>query len=176
LEVKMMSTEKAKISLAKILEMLVEECGFYEVQQTLSGISRTKFSPARQKIPRGKRERRRPTAEEVVQKQIASDGEREIILVIAGKFDRKEFLPSIGDIREFLATRGGRPGGVKDRADGFRRVLSFLSQMSHDKLKELADSSRYAGPAQVGPLSDAIRSTGDAIRRSEGIPETKSES
>jgi len=104
------------------------------------------------------------------------NGERETLLVIAEKFDRKEFLPSIGDIREFLAMMGEASAGMKDRLDGFRRLLSSLTQLPPDKLKRLASSTSYSGPAQLGPLSDAIKSTGDAIRRSEMVPETEQKS
>jgi hypothetical protein len=99
----------------------------------------------------------------------SADGSRETLLALAAKFDRKEFLPSVVDIREFLAMMGEESGGIKDRADGFRRLLPSFSQLLPDKLEHLVNSARYSGPARLGPLSDAIRSTGEAIRRRDGV-------
>jgi hypothetical protein len=164
-------TAGRQVSLVKLIRMLVEECGYTQVQKALSEVSGTDVSSEREKVNREASRRKKPTAVELVHKLTIPDREREIILVIAGKFDRKEFLPSIVDIREFLSTRGEEPSGVKDRMDGFRRLLRLLSQLPREKLEGLANSSRYAGPAQLGPLSDAIRTTGEAIRRNEGKPE-----
>jgi hypothetical protein len=53
----------------------------------------------------------------------------------------------------------GNPHRRTDRLDGFRRLLPPLSQLRPDRLKRLASSTRYSGPAQLGPLSDAINAT-----------------
>jgi hypothetical protein len=71
---------------------------------------------------------------------------------------------------------GEESGTIKDRLDGFRRLLPPLSQLPSDKLKRLASSGRHSGPAQLGPLSDAIKSTGEAIRRSETAPDPEQKS
>ncbi|HXQ53591.1 MAG TPA: hypothetical protein VN802_21040 [Stellaceae bacterium] len=180
-------TSKRHALLLKFVETLVEEWSYDEVQRALTELpdaaGGTHAASAlvggvsqHPSFNRGVNRSKRPTAVEQVTKLSNWNGERETLLVIAEKFDRKEFLPSIGDIREFLAMMGEASAGMKDRLDGFRRLLSSLTQLPPDKLKRLASSTSYSGPAQLGPLSDAIKSTGDAIRRSEMVPETEQKS
>ena len=175
-------TSKRQGFLVKLIRMLVEEWGYDEVRKALAQLSDMGSgahiaSASRERAPQqpspnreGNRSKK-PTAVEQVTRLSTPDGEHQTLLAIAAKFDRKEFLPSVGDIREFLAMMGADSGGMKDRLDGFRRLLPPLSQLPPDKLRRLASSTTYSGPAQLGPLSDAIRSTGEAIRRREKAPE-----
>jgi hypothetical protein len=179
-------TSKHQAFLVRLMRMLVEEWGYDEARKALAQLSDmgngAHIAASRERGPqkpstnrKGNRSKK-PTAVEQVTRLSLLDGERDTLLAIAAKFDRKEFLPSVGDIREFLAMMGADSGGMKDRLDGFRRLLPPLSQLPPDKLKHLASSTTYSGPAQLGPLSDAIRSTGEAIRRSEKAPEPEQKS
>jgi hypothetical protein len=114
---------------------------------------------------RGAIKPRRRTAVDQVIKSSSLAGDLSDILDLATKFDRKDFLPSIGDIREFLTMTGNSVEGVNSRTEGFRYLLPVLAQLPPERLKQLASSNSYSGPAQLGPLADAIRSTGEAIRR-----------
>jgi hypothetical protein len=163
----MISTSKRQPFLVKLIRTLVEEWGYADVEKALAQVSGVSRDPS---MNREASQRKKPTAVEQVARLSIPDREREALLVIAAKFDRKEFLPSVVDIREFLAMRGEDSGRLKDRLEGFRRLLRSLSQLPSDTLQGLANSARYSGPAQLGPLSDAIRSTGEAIRRKEGVP------
>jgi hypothetical protein len=182
----MKSTPRHQAFLVKLIRTLVEEWGCDDVQKALAQVSNTgghrvSSGPgkgvARQPSPNREAGRsKKLTAVEQVARLSIPDRERETLFVIAAKFDRKEFLPSVVDIREFLAMRGDDSSGVKDRLDGFRRLLRSLSQLPSDKLEGLASSTRYSGPAQLGPLSDAIRSTGEEIRRKKRAPEPEQKS
>jgi hypothetical protein len=176
-------TSRHQAFLTKLVRMLVEEWGYDEVQRALAQLSEMGGGTAPEeraaRQPSSKREGSRSkklTAVEQVARLSIPDRERETLLGIAAKFDQKEFLPRVVDIREFLAMRGEDSSGVKDRLDGFRRLLRSLSKLPSDKLEGLMSSARYSGPARLGPLSDAIRSTGEALRRNEGAlgPERKS--
>jgi hypothetical protein len=79
-----------------------------------------------------------------------------ILLKLAVRFDRREFLPSISDVRQFLIMMGETPGAMKDRSEAFRRLLKLLSRLPLERLEQLMSSSLYSGPSQLGPLSDAI--------------------
>lgn len=175
-------TSKRQAFRVKLIRTLVEEWGYDEVQKALAQLSdvgsgahiasASGMKAPQQPSPNREASRsKKPTAVEQVTRLRTPDGERETLLAIAAKFDRKEFLPSVGDIREFLAMMGEDSGSMKDRLDGFRRLLPPLSQLPTDRLKRLASSTRYSGPAQLGPLSDAIKSTGESIRRSGKAPE-----
>ena len=170
--------------LGRLMRMLVDEWGYAAVEDALAQISdthRDKGSSVLQDrwagISPSRAERRiKPSAVEQVSRLSIPDRERQSLLVLAKKFDQRSFLPKVIDIREFLAMRGEEHRGVKDRLDGFRVLLRWLSQLPSDKLEEIANSGRYSGPAQLGPLSDAIKSTGEAIRRQDGVPQPEKKS
>ncbi len=167
-------THSRKVLLMELLRTLVGEWGFEEVHGTLEQLSQVRddghsglLSQERPRPPMSGREvsrSRRPSAAEQVAKVGDLDGRREALLAIAAKFDQRTFLPNVADIREFLAMMGVESGALKDRSDGFRRLLGPLTRLSPERLKCLASSNKYSGPAQLGPLSDAIRSAGAAIR------------
>jgi hypothetical protein len=180
-------TSKHHVFLVKLTRMLVEEWGYNEVQKALAQLSDVRgaahiasaprWLASQQPSPSREANRsKKPTAVEQVTRLSTPDSERETLLAIAAKFDRKEFLPRVGDIREFLAMVGEESGAIKDRLDGFRRLLPTLSQLPPERLKHVASSGRYSGPAQLGPLSDAINATGEAIRRSERAPDPEQKS
>jgi hypothetical protein len=170
-------TSKHQALLAKLVRTLVEEWGHDEVQKALaqlSNVSSGHVSPER--ASRQASRWKKPTAVQQVTRLDIPDGQRETLLALAAKFDRKQFLPSVVDIREFLAMRGEDSGGVNDRIDGFRRLLRSFLELPAERLEHLVSSTRYSGPARLGPLSDAIRSTGEAIRRRGEVPEPEQNS
>jgi len=162
----------------QLLELLVAEWGYEEVQRVLAQVSEVysayrSGSAAREPVRRDASTTRkfsrskRPTAAEYVAKLEPADRENKTLLEIASRFDRRDFLPSIGDVREFLAMQGHQPTEMKDRSEAFRRLLPVLQQLPAERLEGLANSAIHSGPAKLGPLSDAIKATGDALRRSE---------
>lgn len=84
---------------------------------------------------------------------------------LADRFDRRSFLPSIPDVREFIIMMGERPGPIRDRSAAFRLLLPLLTKLSSERLRELALSDRHRGPSQLAPLSDAIGSSASERRR-----------
>ena len=179
-------TSRRHAFLVKLIRTLVEEWSYDEVQKVLAELSDVRKGasaaggfregePRRVSLNRERARSRRPTAVEQVTRYVGPNADRETLFAIAAKFDRKEFLPRIGDIKEFLAMMGEAVGGMKHRLDGFRQLLPPLAQLPSDKLKHLATSTRHSGPAQLGPLSDAIKSTGEARRRST-MPEPEQKS
>jgi hypothetical protein len=84
---------------------------------------------------------------------------------LAIRFDQKQFLPSVSDVREFLMMMGEQPGAIKDRSKAFGRLLKALSVLPPERLERLASSTLHSGPSQLGPLSDAISAVAGAITR-----------
>lgn len=113
---------------------------------------------------------RKPNAVEIADRAELSTTKRDALLRLASLFDRKLFLPTASDVRHFLELRAQQPGPVKQRQDAFRKVLALLSGMADEELERLIKSSTHAGPTQLGPLSDAIRATGAAMRSVETAP------
>lgn len=173
--------------LLRILAPLVAEWGYEEVRRALTEVSEVTSAarselalaePLRREASANRESRRskRPTAVDYVAKLDSADREDMNLLEIASRFDRRDFLPSMGDVREFLSMQGQEPTQMKDRSDAFRRILPVLQRLPRERLEHLANSASYSGPARLGPLSDAIRATGDALRRSENATGPKQNS
>jgi hypothetical protein len=97
---------------------------------------------------------------------VAPDGEkRDALLELAERYDRKQFLPSVADVREFLIMMGERPVGMKDRKEAFRVLSRSLIQLPLEDLQQLTRTGLHSGPSQLGPLSDAISAAGERMTR-----------
>jgi hypothetical protein len=170
-------TMKRNAFLAKLLQTLVAEYGHEEILNALTRLPHTGddgnlASQSKQQrlwleqSRQGKTVKpKRPTAVDQVKKASSVTGDRDEILTLANRFDRKDFLPSVGDIRQFLAMTGSIVEGLTSRNEGFRYLLPVLVKLPPERLKRLASSNSHSGPAQLGPLADAIRSAGEAMRR-----------
>ncbi len=169
-----MMTKRSHL-LANILRAVVDEYGHDEVVRTLTRLPFTEnnvglsFETRRQPGQDNNRHRdtaktKRPSAVDQATKLASETQEPNALMALAARFDRKEFLPSSADVREFLSMMG-KNEGVKDRVEGFRYILPILVKLPPERLKRLADSASHSGPAQLGPLADAIRSAGAAMRR-----------
>lgn len=160
-----------KTLLHNLLDALVQEWGYEEVRFALRLLSDTHGRPdARSLGPESKKVRRmRRTVKLLASEQVARakfPEEQEVILrELAIRFDRKQFLPSIADVREFLIMMGEKPTVMRDRSVAFRRLLNVLSGLPAERLTQLVNSSSHSGPSQLGPLSDAISAVGASLPR-----------
>jgi hypothetical protein len=152
-----------------MVRALVDEWGTSEVSLALSKVSMSSTgleSSTKSGLPRSRsKNRTKPSAVTQVENGDYLGVQRELLMNIALRFDQKDFLPSIADVREFLILQGDRPGDLKDRRDSFRFVLKQMSQLPLDRLQQIATSSLHTGPARLGPLSDAISGAGEMHRR-----------
>lgn len=167
-----------KTLLAKLLEALVEEWGGEEVRSTLDRTLASKGQLAlvdeRSSIaPR--RSRSRPSAISLVEQESIGDEKKKLLFLLADQFDKKEFLPSVADVRQFIIMSGERPRSVKDRFDGFKSLLKLLVKLPPDKLETIADAASNSGPAQLGPISDAISAAGQVLPRQRESASAKTE-
>jgi hypothetical protein len=157
--------------LIKLLRLLVREYGYNQVASALD-VARdgeeSRVFPSRQT----NRSKKLSAIDQVVRLGDL-DSKRTPLEIIAKRFDEKRFLPALGDIREFLSMMGADQARIKNRTDGFRKLLPRLVGLPEEKLEQLAHGANYSGPARLGPLSDAIRSAGEAIRQSPELSEKK---
>jgi hypothetical protein len=151
----------SKSVLRNILITLVREWGREEVEATLRRLGDTapELSDYR---PVKNRSRKLPAVEQV-EKGSFPTSYHSLLIEIASRYDRKEFLPTTADVREFLLMMGQRPGGMKDRSEAFRRLLNVISALPADQLEKLAVTALHSGPSQLGPLSDAISSAAESL-------------
>lgn len=162
-----MSSQKAL--LRKLLHTLVDEWGYEAVSTALartSGSSNGTLAGLADgtnvRIPR--KEARLGAIGQIERAALEGD-QKEILLQIAIRYDRRLFLPSVADVREFLIMMGERPIGMKDRKEAFRVLLRSLTQLPVARLQQLAQTALHSGPAELGPLSDAIAAAGGRLPR-----------
>lgn len=173
-------TAKRKPLLTQLLRVLVEEWGYDNVKEALAHLPHEALvasevgDPLTRASRRERNRSKRPNALDAIRKLQTPDDRRDALLAIAAKFDERRFLPSVGDIRQFLSMMGREPIAMKDRSDGVRSLIAVLVELPLERLEHLASSSSYSGPAQLGPLSDAIRIAGATLRRDEAALETPS--
>lgn len=155
--------------LVRLIEVLVDEWGPEQVETTVhevvaggvSGPQETGTHPAARSA--GSRASRKFNAAEQVERLGEKEPRRDVLLEIAEQYDRKQFLPSVADLREFLILSGERPSGIKDRTEGFRILLKVLLSMPTDRLRDVSSAAKHAGPSKLGPISDAISAAGERM-------------
>ena len=158
--------------LNKLLRALVEEWGYQRVESELArmlhedGGADSTHSPAAATRYNRKSRRQTSAIEQVTRAEFAP-GKKEALAEIARRFDKKMFLPTSADIREFLVMLGEKPQPTKDRAAAFRYLLTPLSALPAERLKYLASSSLHSGPSQLGPISDAISDAAASLPRNQ---------
>jgi len=157
--------------LNRLVHVLVDGWGYEAVAGALANaasssrrLTEHERSPKLQTANRGAR----PSATEQVERAPVEGEQKEALLQLAVRYDSKEFLPSVADVREFLIMLGERPVGLKDRKDAFRILLRSLTQLPIERLQQLARSAQHSGPSRLGPLSDAIAATSESLRRRRG--------
>jgi len=156
-------TKKTSL-LFNLLTVLVQNFGHAEVERCLSRMTSGYTNAPRAAPKEKKRSIRAHKAKDFVEKLVSEPGRKDLLLQIAEQFDRKNFLPRIGDVQHFLKMRGHGPISARNRNEAFRALLVAIENLPANDLEKLARESAHMGPSQLGPLSDAIAATRSAIR------------
>jgi len=155
--------------LNRLLQSLVDEWGREEVAAALANTTVSSNDPLVGRVtgpkPRPPRRGAKLTAVEQIERVEVGQEQKEALLQLATRYDNKQFLPSVADVREFLIMIGERPTGMKDRQEAFRVLVRTLAQLPIERLRQLTRTALHAGPAQLGPLSDAIAVAGGRLPR-----------
>ena len=171
---------KSKILLNRLLQVLVDEWGHAEVKDSLASLTTDSLGSSINFTLSNKRRlsTRKARLNGIVQieRMELDQQKKEILLGIAERYEHKQFLPSVADVREFLIMMGQKPTGMKDRSDAFRVLTKNLALLPIDRLIEISQSSLHSGPSSLGPLSDAISAaSGKLGRQGQQAPLEKSE-
>jgi hypothetical protein len=155
--------------LNELLQTLVDEWGHEEVATALAatapslGHSASRRGSGSSLRPSG--EKARVSATDLIRRTTPEGEQKETLLQLAERYDRKQFLPSVADVREFLIMMGERPAGMKDRHEAFRVLLKSLTRLPVERLRQFARTALHSGPAELGPLSDAIAAASERLPR-----------
>ena len=145
--------------LTEALQVLVRRYGVSSVLQSLADIQSTP-KPSASSPPRkrtGNPKSKASAVDYVGRMNLPSD-KTVALTQAAQRFEDREFLPSIGDIREFSRIYGIELGKSVSRASSIPRIFTFLSAMDTSLVVKLLDDGAFSGPARLAPISEAIRS------------------
>ena len=155
-----------KKDLRAALRSMVNRYGFETVSQILheieagdGGANARGESEAQRRTRHkdGGRTKRRQSAVDYVQAMEVPAEQAEVIRRAAEEFERRAFLPTLGDVRNFCEAYGIEEPRSKSRASGISRIFKFLVTMDVTEVERLLDDRLFSGPAQLGPIADAIR-------------------
>lgn len=157
------------------LDSIVRRFGFENVSRALGEFESA--STARRPRPQGgeRREKQRGlrmsskprrTAIEYVRKMDLPAERAELIGRAAEAFKQRDFLPTMGDVRSFCETYGIEEPKSKSRVDGIPRIFKFLVTMQLSDIQRMLDDGMFSGPAELGPIADAIRGKAREYRES----------
>lgn len=157
--------------LESALRPIVREYGLGNVLQSLGKIAVTDDHNGKltngysARSPRIKKSK--PNAAEYADKMELRPDKQDAITALAERFERKDFLPTFGDIRNFCDIYGIDVPASKTRASAIPRVFKFLAnEMEADEVQRILDYDLFSGPSRLGPIADAIRRNGRASRAS----------
>lgn len=179
----MAEKRKTRTDLLKsLLTPLVVEWGGDRVRAEIDNIVTEAGDEHTQKTRKGaaggtKKERApKPTAVELVSRMSVTPAVQAVLEGLAAQYDEKQFLATAADIRHFFEDHGAAAPVVKHRSDAFRKIASLLCELPQESLESLLVNRAYAGPSQLGPISNAIRRSGAAIRETTPSVSPKNES
>lgn len=150
----------------KTLRVLINHCGYENVRKTLSSMCPEKSAVVSHeaKIRRAVADDRsakpakkaRPNAVNVVKSIDISDNEKkEILALLAEKYEAKEFMPNVNHVRDFLG--GERDvSRIKSRQQVTVAVFKQLANLETSKLREMLERGFYGPPKRLESYARAI--------------------
>lgn len=156
----------AKKDVRGALGLIVGQYGFDTVAQALHEMKTSDIGPdvRRETRPprRIRRTRRGPSKRwrSAVEYVMAMDVPAERAAVVrraAEEFERRLFLPTVGEVRSFCEAYGIDEPKSKSRVNGIPRIFKFLVTLEAADVERILDDRLFSGPVELGPIADAIR-------------------
>jgi hypothetical protein len=120
--------------LNRLLQTLVDEWGHEKVAAALARTVGSSNDPSAERPPNPKirpsGKGARPSATAQIERAALEGEQKDALLQLAVRYDSKQFLPSVADVREFLIMMGERPIDMKDRKEAFRIRASYNCRSS----------------------------------------------
>ena len=156
----------ARRDLRAALGSMVEQYGFKTVSRVLHEMEASDPGPnsgrkakaqARPQRKNGRRIKRRLSAVDFVQSMEVPTERAAVVRRAAEEFERRVFLPTLNDLRSFCEAYGIEEPRSRSRASGIPRIFRFLVTMAVADVERMLDDRVFSGPAELGPIADAIR-------------------
>lgn len=152
--------------LEDFLRLLIKRWGYGAVLQQLSDLEHSK-----PKTPHGvvkeKYRQHRLKPRDYVEKISLSGRKKDLLLELATRFENRQFLPTIGHVKDFLERKHVHVNSLRGRSAAIPKIIEILSDLPDESLETILGDDNYSGPSRLGPLSDAIKARGAAIRSAE---------
>ena len=153
------------------LRSMVEEFGFESVSRTLHEMEPDQVEMKTRAVARPKRKRssgsrnkRSVSAVDYVRGMDIPTDRAKVIARVAEEFERRTFLPTVGDVRSFCEAYGIEQPKSRARASSIPRIFKFLLTVDAAEVKSILDDRMFSGPTELGPIADAIRGRAKEIR------------
>jgi len=99
----------------------------------------------------------KPDAVRVARALAITDAEkREILFALAEKYEAKEFMPHVNQVRDFLNDGERDVSRIKSRAQVTVAVFKRLGDLETGKLREMLERGLYGPPKRLAPYARAI--------------------
>ena len=159
---------RTQSDIQKTLSELVSDCGYAPVKRALESVrvsiaaangaaDKKKTRPAN---PRTK-PRVRKNAVAVVEGLAISDGDKkQVLMILAEKYDAKTFMPSVGSARAFLQQDDMDVSRIKSRQQITAIVFKRLANKDTDDLREMDSQGWYGPPKTLANIARAIENYG----------------
>ena len=157
------------------IEAMVARHGFETVSRVLREMEARHVEPntasatAEHKRPRsrGARTKQRQSAVHYVRAMKVPAEHTKVVERAAEEFEQRSFLPTLSDVRRFCEVYGIEEPRSKSRTSGIPRVFKFLLTMDVADIERMLDDRMFSGPAELGPIADAIRGKASEYREAE---------
>lgn len=139
--------------LDEAVKVLVERYGVDEVRKCIGRLVGPKKQPVRK------------TAEDFVSGLSLPAVHKERLSTLSRLYDEGRFLPNAGQINNLFVSFGGAVPPVKGRKAAIPVVFRFLASCPTERLDRIIKDGLFAGPTELGPIADAIKSTSERSKR-----------
>ena len=102
----------------------------------------------------------RKNAVAVVNSLDIGEEHKQMLMVLAEKYDAKTFMPHVGSVRGFLEREGADISRIKSRQQVTVAVFKRLAEWDIERLREMDDRGWYAAHRGLEPIARAIENFG----------------
>ena len=125
---------------------IVEKTDLASIQNEIQSLRNKRSSKTRASgSTNGGKKRRRGDAKELINEVPLEPAAKPLVEQIALAYERKEFLPELRQVRQYLEDAGKDVSDLRFRVDALPEVIAVLSTYSHDRLEKLVASFQYTG-------------------------------
>ena len=157
-----------KNTLRKVISALVEEFGHQSVRKILDdciteAVSKSSIGEPSTHVYNQSKWKR--TATNFVKSlEIDDEEKRDILLILAEKYDNSQFMPNANNVRAFLKQQEKDATGIKSRQQAIPYIFGCLADLETQKLSELHRRGLYGTPNSLSVIARSIENAGSRRR------------